>query len=932
MPLAAGQRLGRYEIRSLIGTGGMGEVYLAHDTKLERKVALKVLLGAATTSDDRLRRFAQEARAASALNHPNIVTVHDVDVEDGTRFITTEFVDGETLRSRLRRGRLPLAEALRIAMQVADALSAAHRDGIIHRDIKPENILLRPDGYVKVVDFGLAKLTDAADDSEQTLVQTRVAHDTDVGVVLGTVAYMSPEQARGLRVDQRSDIWSLGVVLYEMITARRPFDGPTSSDIIALILHKDPPKVSPLAPEATSEIELVLETALAKDVDERYQTARDFLNALKRVRRHLDADAESQRAAPSDPSGTGVASAAAATLTPVSGLSTAVAVPAPSTERTQSSAEIISHELRRHRKAVLGILAGLAVLAGLGGYAAYRQLARGHEPLPFEHFTITRLTTSGNVIDAMVSPDGRYVVHTVGDGSSLSLWVRQVKTDSNVNIVPAAPVMYLGLAFSRDGDYVYYVVRDPQSPMAALYQIPVLGGSPRHVLDDIDSNPTFSPDGTQLAFLRGYPKEHSTSVVVANIDGSGEHRLATVVSPDFFPIGPGERTGPAWSPDGRSIAAPKWSNIGAVVAVVNVADGSIRTLATKTWYNLRRVGWLADSSAVLAATAENSASYLQHQVWAIPVSGAAPRKITSDLNDYAGMSTTSAGDAFVAVQISATAAVWVAPGGDAARARAITSGGPSVDGGGGLTWTPDGRLIYFTVSKTSGDLVSVKPDGSDKRSVAVDAGFNVHPAVSPDGRYVFFQSDRAHTSMDIWRSALDGSGAIRLTSASDGVGRPSVSPDGRTLTYSTGGTVWRIPVDGGTPAAMTPVGGDTGNALVSPDGRFFVCTYRATMTAPRQLAIFPFAGGTPVRVVDLSPTMWGEHTKWSPDSRAIEFVDTRAGVSNIWALAVDTGVTSQVTHFSDGNIFDFAWSVDGAELAVSRGSQSSDAVLITDAK
>ena len=201
MPLDAGHRFGRYEIRSLIGAGGMGEVYLAHDTKLERKVALKVLLGSATSSDDRLRRFAQEARAASALNHPNIVTVHDVDVEDGTRYITTEFVDGETLRARLRRGRLPLIDAVRIASQVADALAAAHREGIVHRDIKPENILLRPDGYVKVVDFGLAKLTEPAGDSDETQVATRVAHDTDAGVVLGTVAYMSPEQARGLRVE-----------------------------------------------------------------------------------------------------------------------------------------------------------------------------------------------------------------------------------------------------------------------------------------------------------------------------------------------------------------------------------------------------------------------------------------------------------------------------------------------------------------------------------------------------------------------------------------------------------------------------------------------------------------------------------------------------------------------------------------------------------
>ena len=245
---------------------------------------------------------------------------------------------------------------------------------------------------------------------------------------------------------------------------------------------------------------------------------------------------------------------------------------------------------------VLAIVAGMVAVIAAAGYVGYRQLARGSTPLPFEHFKIARLTTSGHVIDAIVSPDGRYVVHTVDDGTGQSLWVRQVKTDSNVNIVPSAPVIYLGLAFSRDGDYVYYVARDPQSPMAMLYQIPVLGGSPRHVLDDIDTNPTFSPDGTRLAFIRGYPKEHSSSVVVANIDGGGERRLATAVSPANFPIDAFERVGPSWSPDGRSIATPMGDGVAAVIAIVDVADGSIRRLGTRKWYNVRRVGWLADGS------------------------------------------------------------------------------------------------------------------------------------------------------------------------------------------------------------------------------------------------------------------------------------------------------------------------------------------------
>ena len=675
MPLGTGHRLGRYEVLSLIGAGGMGEVYLAHDTKLERKVAIKVLLGSATTSDDRLRRFAQEARAASALNHPNIVTVHDVDVEDGTRYITTEFVDGETLRARLRRGRLPLIDAVRIASQVADALAAAHREGIVHRDIKPENVLLRPDGYVKVVDFGLAKLSEPAGDSDETQAATRVAHDTDAGVVLGTVAYMSPEQARGLRVDQRTDVWSLGVVLYEMVTGRRPFEGPTSSDIIAMILHKEPPKVAPLVPEATGDLELVLETALAKDVDERYQTARDFLNTLKRVRRHLEADSESRRALPSDPAG---ASAVLPTPPPSS---SPMLTPAPDSANelqrrdhqpgAATAQDDGSGRRRRTRRRDCRRRLRRLPAAGAEQRAAAVRALQDHAP---DHER-TRPRCDGLPRRAVrgAQRGGRHGAEPLG-AAGQDRQQRQHRADRAGDLPWAGVLARRGLR----------LLRRPRSAESHGESVPdsrpgrhATARARRH-----RHEPHVFAGWHSTGLHTRYPKEHSTSVVVANIDGSGERRLATVISPDFFPIDPNERTGPAWSPDGRSIAAPKWNSTGVVVAVVDVADGSIRKLATKTWYNLRRVGWLADSSAILAAAAENSASYLQHQVWAIPVSGAAPRKITNDLNDYAGMSTTTAGGAFVAVQLSGSAAVWVAPGGDALRATAITSGGPPLDGAG----------------------------------------------------------------------------------------------------------------------------------------------------------------------------------------------------------------------------------------------------------
>ncbi|MBA3354700.1 MAG: serine/threonine protein kinase, partial [Pyrinomonadaceae bacterium] len=291
-----GRAVSHYKILSLIGAGGMGQVYLAEDTQLGRRVALKLLRAAFTNNDDRMRRFKQEARAASALNHPNILTVHEIGRADGVDFITTEFIEGETLRASLAKGRVRFAQALDVAAQVAGALAAAHAAGVVHRDIKPENIMLRPDGYVKVLDFGLAKLAPQgrAGESEASTV-ARV--ETNPGVVMGTVQYMSPEQARGLTVDERTDVWSLGVVLYEMVAGRPPFKGETHSDTIVSILEREPAPLAPHAADSPAELERIVMKALTKDKDERYQTVKDMGIDLRRLRRRLDVDAEIERSA-----------------------------------------------------------------------------------------------------------------------------------------------------------------------------------------------------------------------------------------------------------------------------------------------------------------------------------------------------------------------------------------------------------------------------------------------------------------------------------------------------------------------------------------------------------------------------------------------------------------------------------------------------------
>src|SRR5438046_9339823 len=376
MKIEAGTKLGRYEIRSQIGAGGMGEVYLARDLELDRTVAIKILPETLASDQQRLQRFIQEARAASALNHPHILTIYEIGVTGSSRFIATEFIDGETLRQRSNAG-LNLAEALEIAIQVGSALSAAHAAGIIHRDIKPENIMVRHDGYIKVLDFGLAILPRPKRSNTDTEAPTRAMVNTDAGTVMGTANYMSPEQAKGTQVDARSDLWSLGAVLYEMITKRAPFPGETPTETISLILQREPAPLTRFTPEAPSELERIVTKALTKDREERYQTMKDLLIDLRSLKRKLEVDAEIERTvAPEFRSGassgakSGGPSGAQFGDPPSGGQSSTQTFPpeggTPNTHAA-SSAEYIVSGIKRHK-----LIAGIVILALIFGAVGVR--------------------------------------------------------------------------------------------------------------------------------------------------------------------------------------------------------------------------------------------------------------------------------------------------------------------------------------------------------------------------------------------------------------------------------------------------------------------------------------------------------------------------------------------------------------------------------
>src|SRR5689334_14878351 len=535
--LKRGQMIDSYEVISFISRGGMGEVYLAEDKRLGRKVALKLLPATFTSDDDRLRRFEQEARAASALNHPNIITIFEIREAGSSHVIATEFVEGETLRTRLNRAALSISEALDIAIQVADALSAAHKAGIIHRDIKPENIMLRPDGYVKVLDFGLAKLSEQASPAvaaEAPTIQVR----TGSGVVMGTAGYMSPEQARGLSVDHRSDIFSLGAVIYEMLARRKPFEGETPSDTMAAILKTEPPALARIAKATPSELIRIVNKSLRKDREERYQVVKDLWLDLKALRQDLEFQDKLDRSVGTEGDATAIMPGGEPTA--------ALSGPRATSSRSAISniSDSISLDIKRHKiGAALTVLAALLIVAA-SRFGNYRWLNKKQQVAHFWDIKLDRLTDSGNAVDATIFPDGKYIVYVLSDRSRQSLYIRQVSTANDQEIVPPAPVGFFGITFSPDGQDLYYVIKT-NLDAGTLFRVPVLGGVPVKIMQRLDAPVSFSPDSKQFVLTRGnYPNPGESALVIANIDGSGERNLVVKKSPQRF--APIFFTGPSW--------------------------------------------------------------------------------------------------------------------------------------------------------------------------------------------------------------------------------------------------------------------------------------------------------------------------------------------------------------------------------------------------
>jgi serine/threonine protein kinase len=913
------QTISHYRIIGRLGSGGMGVVYEAEDLTLGRKVALKFLPPQLSREQNALDRFLLEARTASALNHPNICTIYAVENaagEGGERqsFIAMELLDGQSLAEKLTSGALPTDRLLAIAIQLADALDAAHAKSIIHRDIKPANIFLTQRGQVKVLDFGLAKLTRPEMEMETigaTLDSPNPLQLTSPGATVGTIAYMSPEQARGEPLDTRTDLFSLGTVTYLMATGKMPFAGATSAVVFHAILELDPVGATQLNPALPPKLQEIIEKLLEKDRDLRYQSAADVRSDLKRLKR----DVESGKKVTAAPSGSATVPVSATIAASGPGSSPLAAPPASSLGSTVVA--VAQHKLGTTFAALLGLVVLLAA-----GYGIYSLVTR-HPMRPFRNFTVTKLTEEGNAVSAAISPDGKYILSLIRDSATglASLWLRNVPTNSNTQVQPPADVYYNGLRFSPDGNYLYFVRSDPgNADLKYLYRAPLLGGTPERLAEDVDSNITFSPDGRKIAFMRyDDPEPGKYRLIVRSLDSGEETVLVT---------GPNGQAlfSPAWSPDGKTILCVVNQPGDALTGLMAVdARNGQQHLVLGSDSGLISPIWMPDGHGLLVLERSRSSSFTQQQIVFVIYPEGRLDPVTRDTNEYSNLSVAADG------QVLATV---LSQGRWSLAVMSSTSGGADERPVGpasaftNFTWTHDGRLISDKDSK----LNWVNPDSGAKGSFATEQdSANGDPWQCPDGRYLVFLLGLrgGKGSQNVWRADASGGNLKQLTK--DKLDNFLVcAPDSRSVFYLEAGTgqVMQVPIDGGPPRKVSGLSA-AGFFGVSADGHTVAfATIDHAAGHEEKIALVATDTDAAAKLVAFQRPRATNLIQFSRDGKALIYVVRENGVDNLWQQPLDGSAGKALTSFKAEHIWDYHWSPDGSKVAMVRGHTDSDVVLM----